>query len=146
MTNGAATTTENAATVAEHGAHVAPEKASSKKGASPKKDAPKGQKRARGKAPTAPKKEAKAGKYAAKPAHVKEASTPRAESKVAKILEDRAAQGGDPGRDRESHGLAKTFDPGPPLDRRQEARSQDRIHEDRDRRSRLPNQEVGIQD
>ena len=53
MTNAEAATTENAATVAEQGAHVAPEKASS-----------------------------------------------------------------------------KTFDPGLPLDRRQEARSQDRVHED----------------
>jgi hypothetical protein len=40
MTNAEATITENAATVAEQGAHVAPEKASSKKGASPKKGAP----------------------------------------------------------------------------------------------------------
>jgi hypothetical protein len=37
MTNAEATTTENAASVAEQGAHVAPEKASSKKGASQKK-------------------------------------------------------------------------------------------------------------
>jgi hypothetical protein len=41
-----ATITENAATVAEQGAHVAPEKASSKKRASHKKGAPKGQKAA----------------------------------------------------------------------------------------------------
>ena len=82
------TTTETAATVAEQGAHVAPEKASSKKGASQKKGAPKGQKTAKGgKAKAAPKKEAKAGKKAAKPARAKEASTPRAESKGAKILE-----------------------------------------------------------
>src|SRR5712691_1101069 len=87
MTNAEATITENAATVAEHSAHVAPEKASSKKGARLKKGAPKGQKSAKGKAPAAaPKKEAKAGKKA-KPAHAKEASTPRAESKGAKILE-----------------------------------------------------------
>ena len=45
-----ATTTENTAAVTEQGAHVAPEKASSKKGASPKKGAPKGQKAAKGKA------------------------------------------------------------------------------------------------
>ena len=87
MTNAEATITENAATVAEHGAHVAPEKTSSKKGATQKKVAPKGQKAAKGKAPAAaPKKEAKAGKKA-KPAHTKEASTPRAESKGAKILQ-----------------------------------------------------------
>ena len=82
MTNAEATITENAATVAEQGAHVAPEKTSSKKGAS------KGQKAARGgKAKASRKKEAKAGKKAAKPADAKETSTPRAESKGAKILE-----------------------------------------------------------
>ena len=84
-----ATTTEHTATVADQGANVAPEKASSKKGASQKKDAPKGQKAAKGgKAPAAaPKKDAKAGKKAAKPAPAKDASKPRAESKGAKILE-----------------------------------------------------------
>ena len=88
MTNSEATITENAPTVAEQGAHVAPEKASSKKGASQKKAAPKGQKAAKGGKPkAAPKKEAKTGKKAAKPAPTKEASTPRAESKGAKILE-----------------------------------------------------------
>ena len=87
MTNTEATITENAATVPEQGAHVAPEKASSKKGATQKKGPPRGQKAAKGKTPAAaPKKEAKAGKKA-KPAHTKEASTPRAESKGAKILE-----------------------------------------------------------
>ena len=92
------TTTETAA-VAEQGAHVAPEKDSSKKDASQKKGAPKGQKTAKGakarkaakpqkaaKA-TAPKKEAKASKKGAKPARAKEATTPRPESKGAKILE-----------------------------------------------------------
>jgi hypothetical protein len=87
MTNAQATITENAATVAEQGAHVAPEKASSKKGASPKKGPPKGQKTAKGKAKASPKKKAKAGNKAAKPAHAKEASTPRSESKGTKILD-----------------------------------------------------------
>ena len=68
MTNAEATITENAATVAEQGAHVAPEKAATKKGATQKKGVPKGQKRAKGKAKASPKKEAKAGKKA-KPAH-----------------------------------------------------------------------------
>jgi Protein of unknown function (DUF3489) len=86
MTNAEATITENAATVAEQGAHVAPDKASSKKGTTPKKGAPKGQKTAKGKTKASPKKGAKASKKA-KPAHAKEASTPRAESKGAKILE-----------------------------------------------------------
>ena len=59
MTNAEATTTENAAAVAEPGARVAPEKASSKKDATPKKGAPKGHKGVkRGKAyAAAPKKE-----------------------------------------------------------------------------------------
>ena len=87
MTNAEATITENAASLAEQGAHVAPEKASSKKGGSQKKGTPKGQKAAKsGKAKASPKKEAKAGKKA-KPTPAKEASAPRAESKGAKILE-----------------------------------------------------------
>jgi integrase/recombinase XerD len=71
-------TTTSDANVAEQGAHVAPEKAPAKKVATRKKDAPKGEKRAK----TA--KKAKAPKKAGKPA--KEASTPHAESKGAKIL------------------------------------------------------------
>ena len=83
MTNAEATTTENAASVAEQGAHVAPEKASSKKGATQKKSAPKGHEISKGKAAAAaPKKQAKARKKVAKPAQAKEASTPRAESKI----------------------------------------------------------------
>jgi hypothetical protein len=128
MTNAEATITENAATVAEQGAHVAPEKTSSKKGTTQKKGTPKAKKGAKGgKAKASPKKEAKAGKKA-KPAHAKGASTPRAESKGAK------------------YGLAETFDPGLPLDCRQEARSQDRVHQDRGRRSRIPDQEVASSD
>jgi hypothetical protein len=88
MKNNEATDTTQAAAVAEQGAHVAPEKAPSKKGASQKKGAPKGQiavKGAKTKA-VAPKK-AKDGKKAARPARTKEASAPRAESKGAKIIE-----------------------------------------------------------
>jgi hypothetical protein len=78
----------NTAAMAKQGATVAPQNAPSKKGASQKKGAPKGQKSAKSsKAKASPKKGAKAGKKAAKPAHAKEASTPRAESKGAKILE-----------------------------------------------------------
>ena len=89
MKNTEGTTTAESAAVAEQGAHVAPEKASSKKDASQKKGAPKGQKTAKGgKAKAAaPKKQAKAAKKAAKPAAAKKASAPRAESKGAKILE-----------------------------------------------------------
>ena len=94
MKNAEASTTENAAavaeqtaTVAEQSTPVAPEKAPSKEGASHKKGAPKRQKAAKGtKAKTAPKKGANVGKKAAKPTPAKEASTPRAESKGAKIL------------------------------------------------------------
>ena len=82
MTNAEANT---AAEVAEQGATVAPEQASSKKHATRKKNAPKGQKKAKGgktKA-AAPKKSGK--KKAAKPKAAK-TTTPRAESKGAKIL------------------------------------------------------------
>jgi hypothetical protein len=86
MTN--AETHDGAAAVAEQGAHGTPENSQSKKGASQKKGAPKGQKTAKGgKAKATPKKEAKASKKAAKPATAKEASTPRPESKGAKILD-----------------------------------------------------------
>jgi uncharacterized protein DUF3489 len=89
MTNQEATNADTAATVAEQGAHVAPEKGTAKKGASQKKGAPNGQKAAKsGKTKAAaPKKAAKAGKKAAKPAPAKKAGTPRAESKTAKVLE-----------------------------------------------------------
>jgi Protein of unknown function (DUF3489) len=80
--------TNTAATVAEQGANVASEKASSKKAATRKKGAPGGRKTAKGGKTNAaaPKKEAKVGKKAAKLASAKEGSTPRAESKGAKIL------------------------------------------------------------
>ena len=74
--------TNTAAAVAERGAHVAPEKATSKKGATRKKDAPKRQKTAKG---GKPKKTAKASKKAATPE--RKATAPRAESKGAKILD-----------------------------------------------------------
>ena len=79
--------TDTAATVAEQGATVAPENASSKKAASQKKGAPRGQHAAKGaKTKPAAKKKAKTGKKAPKPTG-KKASTPRAESKGAKILD-----------------------------------------------------------
>jgi hypothetical protein len=85
-TNMSTEETSRAATVAERGAHAAPEKTSPGKDATRKKGAPKGQKTARaGKTKAAAlKKAAKAGKKAA-PA--KRASAPRAETKGAKILE-----------------------------------------------------------
>ena len=70
------------------GATVAQQKASSTKGASQKKGGPKGRKATNGgRAKAEPKKQAKAGKKAAKPARAQKASTPRGESKGAKILE-----------------------------------------------------------
>src|ERR1700680_3353313 len=75
MTN--AETTNPAAAVAEQGATVAPEKASSKKGAIQKKRAPRGQKAAKGaKTKVAPKEAAKTSKKAAKPTRAKEAGMP----------------------------------------------------------------------
>ena len=77
----------NAATVAEPGATVAPEKNSWKKGASQKKGGPKGRNTANGgKTSAVRKKPAKAAKKASRPVLAKEANTPRAERKSAKIL------------------------------------------------------------
>jgi hypothetical protein len=87
MKNAEATATDTAATVAEQGATVAPEKAPSKKGASQKKGAPKGQHAAkRGKTKPTPNKKAKTVKKVVKPARITKGSPPRAESKGAKIL------------------------------------------------------------
>ncbi len=89
MKNTEVTTTTEAATVAEQGAQGAPEKAAANRTSSPKKGAPKGQPAAKGantKA-AAKKKEAKAAKKAAKPAPEKRTTTPRTESKGAKIIE-----------------------------------------------------------
>ena len=88
MKNPEATATDTAATVAQQGATVAPDKAPSKTGARQKKGVPKGQKAAKGRKtkPTA-KKTAKTGKKSAKATRAKEARTPRAESKGARILE-----------------------------------------------------------
>jgi len=71
MSTAETTTPEQAAAVAAQGAHVAPEKAPSKKGATQKKGAPKGPKAAK----------------RAKTAAPKEAGTLRPESKGAKVLE-----------------------------------------------------------
>ena len=112
-----------------------------------KKGAPKGQKAAKGgKAQAAaPKKDAKAGKKAAKPAPAKEASKPRAESKGAKILElIGRPKGASLAEIHEGHGLAGPQRTRFPLDRRQEARPQDRVHEDRGRRPRVPDQKIGL--
>ena len=93
MTNAENTATEQTAAVAEQGAHVAPEKASSKKGASRKKGAPKSQKSAKGGKPkatrtakpkmAAPARKAKAPKTTAKA----KTEGARPGSKTAKILD-----------------------------------------------------------
>src|ERR1019366_887177 len=70
MSTAETATTEQAAAVAAQGAHVAPEKTPSKKGATQKKGAPKGPKAAKRVKAAAP----------------KEAGTPRPESKGAKVL------------------------------------------------------------
>jgi hypothetical protein len=81
--------TNIAATVAEQSATVAPEKARSKKEASQKKAAPRGQKTAKTAKvnPAGAKKKAKRGKKAVPPARAKPTTAPRAETKGAKILE-----------------------------------------------------------
>jgi hypothetical protein len=83
MTNEELTAAQQTAAVAEQGAPVVPGKASSKKGASPKKGAPKAKKAAK---VSPPKKAAKASKKAPRAERAK-ATAPRAESKGAKILE-----------------------------------------------------------
>ena len=85
MKNAEATTTTESAAVAEQGAHVAPEKAASKKAASQKKGAPKankGAKKAAKQAKAAPKKQDKE-----KVAKVKEAKVPREFSKKNIVLD-----------------------------------------------------------
>jgi len=82
MTNTEAAASNTAAAVAEQGAHVAPKKASSKKGASQKKGAPKakgGAKKAAKK--TAPTKQAKTA------AKRKAGGAPRPDSKKAIVLD-----------------------------------------------------------
>jgi hypothetical protein len=85
MSTAETATTEHAAAVAAQGAHVAPEKAPSKKGITQKKGAPKGPRAAK-KAQTAAPKEARP-KKAPKADRTKEAGTLRPESKGAKVLE-----------------------------------------------------------
>ena len=84
MTKAETTTETKPAAVAEQGATVAPEKASSKKAASPKKGAPKGQKKVKGGKPKAasPQKTAPA-KKPVKP----KADGIRPGSKTAKVLD-----------------------------------------------------------
>jgi hypothetical protein len=90
-TNEAIETTETAA-VAEQGAHVAPEKAPSKKGATQKKGAPKSQKNAKGgktkaAANAKPKKTTPAKKAkSTKAAKAKESATPREGTKTAQVV------------------------------------------------------------
>jgi hypothetical protein len=71
--------TNTAATVAAQGAHVAPERVSSKKVATRKKGALKGPKAGNAR-------KTRPGRKTAKKARTKEVKTPRAESKGAKIL------------------------------------------------------------
>ena len=90
MTNAEATKTTDTAAVAEQGAQVAPEKATSKKVASQKKGAPKatkGAKKAAKQAKVAPKKQAKEKVASKKAAKVKEAAVPREFSKKSIVLD-----------------------------------------------------------
>lgn len=82
MTNAEINATDKAAAVAAQGAHVAPEKATSKNGASQKKSTAKAKKTASGAKARAG---AKANRKAVKPE--RKAAAPRAESKGARILE-----------------------------------------------------------
>jgi hypothetical protein len=108
-----------------------------KKGASPKKAAPKRQKSAKGskKAKAAPKKGAQVGNKAAA-ARAKQASKPRAESKGAKILElIGRPKGATLAEIQKATGWQAHKRAGLPVDRRQEAPPQDRVNQERSRRS-----------
>jgi hypothetical protein len=90
MTNAEATKTTETAAVAEQGAQVAPEKATSKKAASQKKGAPKankGAKKATKQAKVAPKKQAKEKATSKKAPKAKEAAVPREFSKKSIVLD-----------------------------------------------------------
>jgi hypothetical protein len=90
--NAETATTDKTAAVAEQGAHVAQEKAPSKKGASAKKAAPKSQKSAKGKpkatATATPKKAtaAKKAPKAKKPVKAQETAGPREGTKTAQVV------------------------------------------------------------
>ena len=90
MTNAEATKTTETAAVAEQGAQVAPEKATSKKAASNKKGAPKaskGAKKATKQAKAAPKKQAKEKATSKRAPKAKEAAVPREFSKKSIVLD-----------------------------------------------------------
>jgi hypothetical protein len=90
MTNTEATTNTRTAAVAEHGAHVAPEKAAAKRAASRKKGEPKANNRAKQTAPKKAAKPAHAAKKPVRPTSKKASPAPieaRDGSKKATILE-----------------------------------------------------------
>jgi hypothetical protein len=82
MTNTEATTNTRTAAVAEHGAHVAPEKAAAKRAASRKKGEPKANNRAKQTAPKKAAKPAHAAKKPVRPISVAEPGTPVATKKA----------------------------------------------------------------
>jgi hypothetical protein len=124
MTTAETNTTDKAAAVAAQGAHVAPEKAPARKAATPKKSAPKAKKTANGgkqgaKAAAAPKKAAKSAR---------ETAAPPAESKGAKILDLIArAKGATLAEIQKATDWQALQRTRLHLDRRQEARRQDRV-------------------
>jgi hypothetical protein len=153
MTNVETTTPDKTAAVAAQTAHVAPEKASLKKGATRQHGAPKGRTAANGaktgktkaaKAQAAePKKAAKAGKTGKKAA--KPASAPRAESKGAKILAMiQRPKGATLAEIMKVHRLAGTQRPGIHLHRCEEAGDQDRVYEERGRGTASQERQVDI--
>lgn len=87
MKNVETITTGQAAAVAEQGAPVAPEKASTKKVASHKKGAHTGETGAKAAKTSVSRKKAKASKKVSRPARAEKAASPRVASKGAKILE-----------------------------------------------------------
>jgi hypothetical protein len=130
MKNEATTATDQAATVAHRGAPVAPEKESpSKKGATQKKNLPKAKKSAQG------------GKPKAAAPKGREGGAQKQEGRGDRAHE--ASEGGNAGGDRGSHGLAEAYSAGICEHRWQQGRREDRVLEQRRRRTQLPHCEVG---
>ena len=135
-------TTNEAANVAEPGAPVAPDKTSSKKGASQKNGPPKAKKVAKGPR-RKPRRRRPRPARADEPERQAKAHGPRGGEQEREALgDDRQRERRQAGRTHEGAGLAGAQRPRVHFDRRQEG-DQDRVFEERGRRARLQIDQVG---